>query len=211
MPLTTRQLRLVLAGILLTGSMLVFVPLVTTGLGPLAGYVCVLTIYWVCFCIPVAVLFGRGPNRIAARLDATPRWIPVTAFALPVIVLLAANPAGWMGLKPAILALAFLCALVNGPLEEMAWRRTFRANSNNGLSFELLGLGLFTLWHVPLYFSRGISFDFGAVGLVGGALVMGAIWTKMTCAGNSVGWPIVSHTLVNIVAFPQLFAGNFAP
>ena len=209
MPFTTRQLGLVLAGILLTGSMLVLVPLVTTGLGPLAGYVCVLTIYWVCFCIPVAAFFGRGAIPVTVRLYPTPQWIPVTAFAIPVIVLLAANPAGWMGLEPAVLALAILCALVNGPLEEFAWRRTFRANANGGFSFELLGLGLFTLWHVPLYFSQGITFDYGAVGLVGGAFVMGAFWTRMTCAGDSIGWPIVSHLLVNLVAFPQLFARNF--
>lgn len=209
MRLTTRQLGLVSAGILLTASMLALVPLVTSGLPPLLGYVSVLTIYWVCFCLPTAVLFGRGPNHVPLSLNAGQRWIFVAALALPVMVMVG-TPTNWIGSEPAILVLAILCALVNGPLEELAWRRTYRANSNGNLSFELLGLGLFTLWHVPLYFSKGVSFDYGAVGLVGGALVLGVVWTCITRRSNSVGWPIVSHTLVNIVAFPSLFATNFA-
>lgn len=190
--------------------MLAIVPFVTSVLDPLVGYVCILAIYWVCFCIPVSLVYGRAPTRVAISLSAPNRWIPATALALPLMVFVAAGPMSWLQSEAYLLLLAVVCALVNGPLEELAWRRSFRANSNNRLSYELLGLGLFTLWHVPLYLSRDVSFQHGALGLIGGALFLGAVWTFMTRASNSVGWPLVSHTLVNVAGFVPLFAANFA-
>ena len=208
--MTSRRIGLVLAALIISGLMLAVVPFVTNVFGPLAGFVCVLTIYWVCFCIPISVIYGRGPTHVEISPSATKPWIAGTALALPVFVFLAAEPISWLGFEPGILAVAVICALINGSLEELAWRRTFRASSDNDLSYELLGLGLFTLWHLPLYFSESVSFDHGAVGLMGGALVSGAVWTFMTRASDSIGWPIVSHTLVNIAAFPPLFASNFS-
>lgn len=210
MRLTKRQLGLLAVALLLSGLMSAIVPLVTSAFAPLAGYVCVLAIYWVCFCIPTALIYGPGPARIALSLRATRRWVSATALALPLVVFFAANPLSWIGSDPGILALAAVCALINGPLEELAWRRAFRANSNGSLAYELVGLGLFTLWHVPLYFSQGVAFDHGAVGLIGGALVLGTVWLFMTRASDSVGWPMVSHALVNIAAFLPFFATNFA-
>jgi len=189
--------------------MFVIVPLVTGTMNPLAGYVAVLAIYWIGFCVPTALIYGHGPTRVTVSLKAGNPWIPAIALALPVLVLFAANPVSWPEAEPHILALAVICALINGPLEEFAWRRSFRAHSNGRLGYELLGLGLFTLWHVPLYFSKGVSFDYGAAGLVGGALVLGAVWVFMTRASDSIGWPIVSHTLINIAAFLPFFATGF--
>ena len=105
--------------------------------------------------------------------------------------------------------LAICCGVINGLLEELAWRRTFRANAIGQISFELLGLFFFTLWHVPLYFSHGISFDHDAAGLIGGAFLLATVWTFMTRASNSIGWPIISHMMVNIVGFIPMFAVNF--
>ena len=205
----TRQNSLPLAALLLSALMFAVVPLVTTASSPLAGYVGVLATYWICFCVPIALVYGRGPARVAVSLDAGKAWIPATALALPVFVLFAAGLENWLGAEPHILALALLCALINGPLEEFAWRRPFRANSDGRLEYELLGLCLFTLWHVPLYFSKGVSFDYGAAGLIGGALVLGAVWALMTRASDSIGWPIVCHTLTNVAAFLPFFASNF--
>lgn len=209
MLVSKRQLRLLLIALFLSALMFAIVPIVTNAFSPLIGYVAVLVIYWVCFCIPTAVVFGRGPAYVSIGLRAAEPWIIVLALAVPTGVFFLANPARSFPWEPDILAIAVACALINGPLEELAWRRSFRANSNNSLPYELFGLGLFTLWHVPLYFSKGISFDHGAVGLVGGALFLGALWTFMTRAGNSVGWPALSHALVNMATFPPFFAANF--
>lgn len=150
-----------------------------------------------------------GETRVSLRLSAKPVWIPAVAAALPIGVFVSADTFSSVGAEISIVMLAVGCALINGPLEEMAWRRTFRANSGGRVSFELAGLFLFTLWHVPLYFSKGVSFDHGAVGLIGGALMLGLVWMVMTRTSNAIGWPIVSHTLVNIAGFVPLFVMNF--
>lgn len=210
MRFSKRQKKLLLSAVFLSGVMMAAVPFVTNALGPLFGYLGVFALYWICFCIPVAIFFGEGEARVRFSLSANPVWIPAVAVALPVGVFLGADTLGWIGVEISMVTLAVGCALINGPLEELAWRRTFRANSGGRLSFELAGLFLFTLWHVPLYFSKGVSFDHGATGLIGGALMLGAIWTVLTRKSNSIGWPIVSHTLVNIAGFIPLFALNFA-
>ena len=204
-----RRLSLVGAALLLSGLMAAVVPIVTNAFSPLVGYICVLTIYWIGFCVPISMIYGRGPTRVTVGLRATNLWMPAIALALPVVVFFAASPMTWVASEPGILALAVMCALFNGPLEELAWRRSFRAYSDDSFFYELLGLGLFTLWHAPLYFSEGVSFDHGALGLIGGAFLLGAVWTFMTRASDSIGWPMVSHALVNLATFPPLFAANF--
>lgn len=206
--LSPRQRNLVIAAALLVCLMFPVVRLTTSALSPVVGYVCVLAIYWVFFCAPVSVLFGRGPDRVPVTLVFEPRWVPAVSLALPVVVFFAAGPKTWLRADPTVLLLAVGCALINAPLEELAWRRSFRANSGRKLWFELLGLGLFALWHVPLFFSRGIEFDHGFSGLVGGAFALGAVWVVLTRVSHSVGWPIVSHVLVNTAAFLPFFAAN---
>ncbi len=205
-----RRRGLVLAALGLSLAMGAIVPLVTGALPPMAGYVAVLAIYWVGFCIPAALSFGGGPRRAAIGAGSPCPRLPWIARGPPLVVLVAAGPERWLGSDPRLLGIAVLCAAINGPLEELAWRRTFRANSDGRWWFELAGLGLFTGWHIPLFFARGVTFDHGAVGLVGGAFVLGAIWMAMTRANDSVGWPMISHALVNVAAFLPFFAMNFA-
>lgn len=204
-----RQTILILAGASLILAMLVIVPALTRRSDPLLGYLGVLLIYWICFCLPMAWLFGRGPTTVSIRPNLEKQWIPVAAIALPLIVFFGAGTLSVIGADLWLIVVALACALINGPLEELAWRRSFRANSNGRISFELIGLGLFTLWHLPLNLSAGIAFDHGVVGLVGGAFLLGVTWMLMTRASNSVGWPVVSHALVNGVAFLPFFASNF--
>ncbi len=205
----TRRRRLALAGLGLTLVMSAVVPIATRALGPLAGYMTVMVLYWVGFCVPVAVVFGDGPYRVRVALDRSPTWIAATAIALPTLVFIAANSAHSAAAEPGMVALALLTAVINGPLEELAWRRTFRANSGDELAYEVLGLSLFTVWHVPLFFSDGVVFAYGFAGLVGGSLALGAVWMVMTRRSDSVGWPIVSHALVNAAAFLPFFATGF--
>ncbi len=210
MRVSPRQLTLLLTAFGFCSLMFAIVPAVTGRFDPLVGYIAVLAIYWVGFCVPVSWVFRRGSIQVSTRLGMPKKWIPAVAIAVPVVVFIVSNTMSAFDSRWDLLALSAICALINGPLEEIAWRRTFRANSDGRLSYELLGLGLFTLWHVPLYFCRGVSFDYGAVGLIGGALLLGVVWTFMTRAANSVGWPMVSHTLVNLAAFPTFFAMNFS-
>lgn len=208
--MTKRQISLVLSAAAMIIAMAFIVPIVSARAEPLIAYVSILAIYWIGFCLPVAVIFGRGTCSVSLIPKAKPLWAPALALSLPVLV---AFGAGLFSLETpyaSLIAIALGAALINGPLEELAWRRTFRANSGDTLSFELLGLLLFAAWHVPLLLTRGVGFDHGALGLVGGAALMGGVWVLMTRATNSVGWPMISHALVNMAAFIPHFHRNFA-
>ena len=209
MQLSRQQRHLVLSGIVLSVIMAVLIPLGTRDFDPLTGLVGVFVGYWVFYCIPVALYFGRGLRPVAVGFDRSPVWVGFLALALPVAVFFGSGALNWLAAEPSLLMIAVGCAVINGPLEELAWRRPFRAYSHGRLSFEVIGLMLFTLWHVPFYFVHGVSFDHDAAGLIGGAFALGLVWMLMTRTTNSVGWPIVSHALVNAAGFIGLFASNF--
>jgi CAAX protease family protein len=209
--MTSSQLKLVGASLLLVLAMALIVGPLTSTLGPLWGYLAVFAIYWIGFCLPVSIIFGRGPETIPLTLGrSTVLWVPIVSLGLPI----AATVGGGLLLLDkfpySIMALALVAAAINGPLEELAWRRSFRANSHGRLGFELLGLALFVLWHVPLLQSAGISFDGGAMGLVGGAAALGAVWMFMVRATNSMGWAMLSHGLLNAAVFVPHYVNNFA-
>lgn len=208
--MTKRQISLVFSAAAMIVAMVLIIPAVSMRFEPLTGYLLVLAIYWIGFCLPVAVIFGRGGRLVSFSVKQEPLWVPVAALGLPVLVAFGAGAFVLDRPYASLIAIAVSVALINGPLEELAWRRTFRANSGGGLSFELLGLLLFSAWHVPLLATHGVDFDHGALGLVGGAAVLGGMWVMITRATNSVGWPMVSHALVNMAAFIPHFHQNFA-
>lgn len=208
--MTKRQIRLVFSAAMLIVAMAFIVPSVSMRFEPLMGYIAVLAIYWIGFCLPVAVIFGHGGRSVSFSIKQAPLWGPVTALGLPVLVALGAGLFALDRPQASLIAIAMGVALINGPLEELAWRRTFRAHSGGALRFELLGLLLFTAWHVSLLATHGVDFDHGALGLVGGAAMLGGVWVVITRATNSVGWPMMSHALVNMAAFIPHFHQNFA-
>ena len=54
----------------------------------------------------------------------------------------------------------------------------------------------------------GLDYQGGALALVGGAAVMGALWTVVAVKTESVRPSIVAHQLVNTLAFSSLFTNN---
>ncbi|UWR47029.1 CPBP family glutamic-type intramembrane protease [Phaeobacter inhibens] len=199
------QIRLVLAGCALTVAMMFIVPLVSATIPFPYSYACLLGTYWIVYCIPVSLGCGGNHPRVTVKFAGT-RWqIVVAALAMPILVAIGAGTVN-VGLgHPELIVLAIAVGLINGPLEEFAWRRPYRSNGRGRLRFESLGLLIFTCWHVPLLLVSGATYDFGASGLLGGSFLMGLIWLLMTRATNSIAWPAVSHALVNIVAFIPLF------
>jgi membrane protease YdiL (CAAX protease family) len=207
--MTKHQISLVAYAGLMIAAMLVIIPAVSAGFDPLMGYLSVLIIYWFGFCLPVAIVFGRGGRLVGCSVQGGPRWVPALALGLPILIALAAGTFVLDQPQTSLITIAIGVALINGPFEELAWRRTFRMHSGGALSFELLGLLLFAGWHVPLLLAHGVSFDHGALGLVGGAAMLGAVWLLITRKTNSVGWPMISHALVNMAAFVPHFHQNF--
>lgn len=191
--------------------MFAMVPWLTRTLSPAHGYFAVFCFYWICFCLPAGWYFQRRERlrdtfSLAVGKD---RWIP-WAVALQVGVVAIAS---WILLPdqvPAIaIVLALVFGLVNGTLEEFFWRGSYLSRGRGDARFQMLGVGLFTLWHVPLALAHGVTYQGGSLALVGGALGLGLFWGFLAYRTNHIGWPIVSHALTNAIAFIGLIAANF--
>lgn len=208
------QRRLLIASIALCAVLLVLVPLVLSRLPAFWGYHLTLALYWVGFCLPVARRYGglrpqlwgldlRGRAAIIVPLLLAVQCAAVFAGALvPALPQLAAGELG----------LAVLIALINGPLEEAAWRGAYVSTFSDR---PLLGYGLssalFALWHVPLALVAGVTFPGGPLALVGGAAGLGLLWGAIAWRTGRIGWVAIAHSITNIFAFSGLNAVNAWP
>jgi membrane protease YdiL (CAAX protease family) len=206
------QIALVLHALLLIAAMTVLVPALTSALGGPPGYLLSLCLYWLGFCLPVIILHVRGRHgpRLYSETLAWRDWF------IPGLLLLQVGTIGLVAVVPntSLLTthaamLAALVAVINGPLEEIAWRGGFltRFADRPRLGF-VLGLLLFTAWHAPLALSHGIVFDGGWVALVGGAAGLGLLWSWIAWRTGSVFWVGIAHVLTNFMAFWVLFDAN---
>lgn len=202
---------LVLAAIFLIMFMLAIVPWLTHALGPLPGFLVCFLVYWIGFCIPVGMHFvGRARRIKQLSLDvASNRWVP---WAVALQISLVAVPS-FMMIDGQITVLVVLAAVtfgvVNGFLEEVSWRGAFLELGRNDAQFQWLGVGLFTLWHVPLALAHGIIYPGGAFALISGALAMGAFWALLALRTGHIGWAIIGHAFSNSIAFIGFFALNW--
>lgn len=208
---TAQRRVLVTVSVLFILVMFAMVPWLTRALSPAHGYLAVFCLYWICFCLPAGWYFQRR-ERLRDTFSLTvgkDRWIP-WAVALQISVVAIASWTLLPDQVPAIaIALALLFGLVNGTLEEFFWRGAYLSQGRGDARFQLLGVGLFTLWHVPLALAHGVTYQGGSLALIGGALGLGLFWSFIAYRTNHIGWPVVSHALTNAIAFIGLIAANF--
>ncbi|WP_332687917.1 CPBP family intramembrane glutamic endopeptidase [Devosia sp.] len=206
------QIALVVHALILIGALAFIVPALTRALGSPTGYLLSLLTYWLGFCLPVIALHvrgRRGPHLFSERLAWQDWFVPgLLLLQLGVVGLVAVTPHTSM-LTTNGAMLAALIGVINGPLEETAWRGGFmtRFADRPRLGFWL-GWVLFTLWHAPLALSHGIVFEGGWMALVGGAAALGLLWNWIAWRTGSVFWTSIAHTLTNVMAFWVLFDGN---
>jgi uncharacterized protein len=210
--MSRQQAALVVHALLLIGALVVLVPWLTRALGGPLGYLLSLMIYWLGFCLPVIAMQvwrQRGPLLFSERLAWRDWWVPgLLVLQMGVIGLLAVVPnTSLLTTHGAMLAAAV--ALINGSLEEIAWRGGFmtRFADRPRLGFWL-GWLLFTAAHIPLALSHDIVFDGGWLGPVGGAAALGLVWSWIAWRTGSVFWVSIAHVLTNALAFWVLFDRN---
>lgn len=206
------QIALVLHALVLIGAMALLVPVLTRSLGGPAGYLTTLGLYWLGFCLPVIAFHvrrHRDPHLFSERLAWRDWWVPVLLLLQVCVVALLAFVPNTALLTTHAAMLAFLVGLINGPLEETAWRGGFmtRFADRPRLGFAL-GWLLFTAWHLPLTLSHDIAFDGGWPALVGGAAVLGLLWSWIAWRTGSVFWTSIAHALTNSITFWVLFDHN---
>ena len=174
---------------------------------PLIGYLVGLAMYWIVFLVPLIVWRG-GFGRVVYTVTM-PRMplvflnaVMIIAVGVAAAIALQSNP-----LSPIIFAFIFVAALLNGTLEEVFWRGTI-LNDDAKKSELMTQLALFTAWHIALLFADGVTVTGGAFGLLGGAFIAGVLWTWTRMQTGSVGFGIIGHVGLNLVAFTELAAQN---
>ena len=206
------QIALVLHALALIAVMTAIMPRLTLTLGGPNGFLVSLALYWLGFCLPVIFLHSRKreDGRLFSERLAWRDWF------VPGLLLLQVGVVAMVAVAPhtAILttqgaALAAVVAVINGPLEEAAWRGGFLARfaDRPRLGFWLSWL-LFTAWHLPLTLNHGIVFDGGGLALVGGAAALGLLWNWIAWRTGSVFWTSIAHALTNVLTFWVLFNAN---
>jgi membrane protease YdiL (CAAX protease family) len=206
--------------ILVTSSLLMlpvtfgWVQLTTTTLGPKWGYMLGLTGYWV-YCLIIAWLVSNGDVNYFKNMwrgehhGKYMKWIAPMAF-VPVLGLFFVSflpNVAQLTLSTGILLV--IVALLNGSIEELYWRGLYLLEypENTRIGFILASL-LFGMWHISLWFARGVVYKDGFLALVGGAYMLGLIWTWVARSNGNLRAVVPSHILVNLFAFTALFLDN---
>lgn len=182
--------------------------LLTGALPPLAGYALALALSWVLIGGLALAVMSRGAVVAALRWRSPGRGILWLCLLAVVVTGAAAMLALGRAPLPAWLVLPVAAAaLVNGTVEELFWRGALLpAPDREGV---VTAWALFVAWHVAPLVSLGIVLPGGAVGLIGGAAVLGAILMAARLRSGTVGAGVLTHVSVNMFAFAQVAAQNW--
>jgi len=179
----------------------------TGWLGPLAGLVAGLVLYWLLAGGLALRALGAGERAALLAHARPPRALAVLAF-LPVVVLawlaMAALESG--GFPPALLLVVALLALADGVTGELFWRGALLpAPDREGVAVAWV---LFTAWHLVFLFARGVELGSG-LALMAGAGVMGAVWMALRLRTGTLGPGIAAHVAFDLFAFAAVAARNW--
>lgn len=178
--------------------------------GGILGYFAVLALYWAFYCIPVGLAAWREGGARATLAVGPHVWVPL------LIVLQVAGLAAYFlfeGLAEVPwqwFAVGLVLALINAPLEELAWRGAYVSVAPKNPFVQTVGVWLFALWHVPLVFAAGVTFGASGFAIVAGSFALGSVWALAAFWTRSIGWPVLGHIGANALAFPPLLAANAA-
>ncbi|RAI03719.1 hypothetical protein DLJ53_04350 [Acuticoccus sediminis] len=200
--------RLIACGVALIPAALVAV-LVLTGWWPggLEGYLAVLALYWLFYCIPVGLASGAFRLGISFKVKRAV-WAPVLVLVQALSFVAYGLAKGFAEIPLETMAIGALLAFINAPLEEFAWRGAYLSVARRNPLIQAVGVWLFALWHVPMMMATGITFSESAASVVFGTFMFGSVWALAAFWTGGIGWGIVGHVIVNMVAFPALIAGN---
>jgi len=212
-----RQFVILCAAPILCIAMLLFIPLLTNKIGKTGGYVVGFCIYWFVFCLPVSLYSCNGPHGLkevySQRTDikTSERVLWYLIAFMPCVAtffVVFKNFAPIAGFQ--VLVIALLYALINGTIEELFWRGIFNKIFNHNIFLSYIYPTIFFgIWHISLYFAKGMVYQGGFLPLVGGAFFMGLLWGWVAYKTKSIGIVTVAHIITNFFAFTGMIFENW--
>ena len=204
---------LLLSSVCVFPVMLVVFPVATRAFGSKWGYLLDLAVYWT-YLISVMICFYKSDKGFLKNILSNPKlnyWILYSFAAfIPVLGVFFVSflpDAGRLSLSTALLVL--VSAVLNGTFEEVYWRGLYLEEFRNSVSVGLwVSTMLFTLWHFSLWFAKGVVYQGGLLALVGGAFVMGLLWSFVSRKLQNITMCIIAHVFVNVFAFTGLYVQN---
>jgi uncharacterized protein len=206
--LRRRRVAALLAPPLLIGSTYVVFQVLVAWWGDRWGYLGGFLFFWLFWCAGFS-FWALGVDGVKAVLrDAQPRlphpqvlWLVL--LAVPVAggfatVLLPDLPRATV----AVVALAWLIAVVNASMEELFWRGMYiRLFPGRLVAGWLYPAALFALWHIAPTSIRG-----SAIVLVGAAAYLGLVYGWVAYRTGTIRYTILAHILLNAMGLTFAFS-----
>jgi membrane protease YdiL (CAAX protease family) len=112
-----------------------------------------------------------------------------------------------LNLKTGLIILGI--SIINGTVEEVYWRGLYlREYKENRFILLIVSPLLFASMHSSFLLIKGMNYQGGVFALVGGAFLMGLLWSYVSFRLNNIRYCIAGHIFVNIFAFTGLFVEN---
>lgn len=190
-------------------TMIIIFSFISHRFGKTIGYFLPYTIYLIILLCGVT-LFKTNKKENYEPITNHKAFYYILAFIPVVPVFFVAFLPTLPFIKIDLLLLLLGYSLLNGTLEELFWRVTFnKAFGNNMMLSYIVPTTVFSCWHFALLCASGVNYHGGALALVGGAGVMGAIWGIVLFKSKNAGVVITAHVLANFFAFSQLLYQNW--
>ncbi len=212
-----KQFVLLCVAPILCVSMLLLIPFLTNKIGKTSGYILGFCIYWFAFCLPFSLYSCNGFSDLKeiycqkSNVKKAERNVLNLIAFMPCIAtffVVFREFAPIAGFK--VLTIALLFALINGTLEEMFWRGVFNKVFNNKIFLAYIYPTIFFgIWHIALYYAKGIEYQGGFASLVGGSFFMGLLWGLVAYKTKSIKVITVAHIITNFFAFTGMIFENW--
>jgi membrane protease YdiL (CAAX protease family) len=178
---------------------------------PLPSFVFSFLSYWILITVGtlIMVLFDEETGRQLRGYLLSAKYKPLLLLNfVPVLgVLFVVFIPNLAEFNITLISAVLVIAIFNGILEEVFWRgfvlsRYASSNVLMAVSTLIFGLFHFAFLFLPL------TYQGGAINLVGGAAFMGALWLVVSKFTRNITFTIIAHILVNFFAFSGLFLDN---
>lgn len=188
--------------------MLIVFPTLTSVLGKTLGYIISYSVYL--FLLICGIIFMGIKNKLDLKTSFNNKIFYALSFVPVVLTFFVAFLPTAKDIKVTAVLITIAYAILNGTLEELFWRFTFNKEFGDNYIFAYIyPTVLFSSWHIALCLANGMEYTGGPLALVGGAIMMGALWGLVVFKTKNIYITITAHVLTNFFAFSQLIYQNW--